>query len=59
VSPGLGAVRVCGLCGNPTPAGALVEVHVGPAPRLPRADVVAWLCMACTVDVTAQGGGRR
>jgi hypothetical protein len=59
VNAGLGVRRPCRLCGNPTPAGALVEVHVGPAPRLPRADVVAWLCEACAVQVTAPGGGWR
>jgi hypothetical protein len=59
VTAGLGALRPCGLCGNPTPTGALAEVHIGPAPRLPRADVVAWLCEVCAVDLTARGGGRQ
>jgi hypothetical protein len=34
--------RPCPLCGNPTPASALVETHVGPTERSPHADVVWW-----------------
>jgi len=40
------------LCGNPTPASALVETHVGPTQRAPHADVVLWLCVACAVELT-------
>jgi hypothetical protein len=40
------------LCGNPTPASALVETHVGPTERAPHADVVLWLCLACAVELT-------
>ena len=44
--------RSCPLCGNPTPASALVETHVGPTERSPYADVVLWLCLACAVELT-------
>jgi hypothetical protein len=44
--------RPCPLCGNPTPAGALVETHVEPTNRHPKADVVVWLCVACAVELT-------
>jgi len=53
------------LCGNPTPTSALVETHVEPTNRHPKADVVVWLCVACAVEVSdvaddAKGdGGRR
>jgi hypothetical protein len=56
--------RRCPLCGNPTATDALVETHVGTR-RLPRADVVVWLCAACAQALTcptgrsARGGGRR
>ncbi len=61
------APRPCPLCGNPTLVGALVEAHVGPTRRYPRADVVVWLCPACALEVTCpahrhdtpQGGGWR
>ena len=58
------ARRSCPLCGNPTATGALLETHVG-SRRLPRADVVVWLCPACALEVTCPGcggagpGGRR
>jgi hypothetical protein len=47
--------RPCPLCGNPTTTEALLEVHVGPTKRHPRADVVVWLCPACTHAVTDPG----
>jgi hypothetical protein len=56
--------RRCPLCGNPIATDALVETHVGTR-RLPRADVVLWLCAACAQEITcptgrsARGGGRR
>jgi hypothetical protein len=54
------AARSCPLCGNPTSIETLVEAHVGPTRRHPRADVVLWLCPACAVAVTGPGrGGRR
>ena len=46
--------RPCPLCGNPTATAALLEVHVGDR-RLPRADVVVWLCLACALEVTYPG----
>jgi hypothetical protein len=49
------APRPCPLCGNPTAPGALLEAHVGPTKRHPRADVVVWLCPACALAVTAPG----
>jgi hypothetical protein len=52
VSAPLWTGRPCGLCGNPAPARALLEAHVGPTKRYPRADVVVWLCVACAVDIT-------
>ena len=48
----LGPPRPCPLCGNPTPTGALVETHVEPTNRHPKADVVVWLCVACAVELT-------
>ena len=59
--------RPCPLCGNPTATNALVETHLEPTKRYPYADVVAWLCVACAVDVTDEAadggltsdGGRR
>ena len=59
--------RPCPLCGNPTPISALVEAHIGPTRRHPRADVVVWLCPACVLEVncparrrdTARRGGWR
>jgi hypothetical protein len=53
------------LCGNPVSTSALVETHLEPTNRYPKADVVVWLCVACAVEVTdiaddAKGaGGRR
>jgi hypothetical protein len=44
--------RPSSLCGNPTLIGALVEAHVGPTRRHPRADVVVWLCPACALEAT-------
>jgi hypothetical protein len=58
------APRPCPLCGHPTPTNALLETHVGTR-RLPRADVVVWLCPPCALEVTCPdrrrtgGGGRR
>jgi hypothetical protein len=49
--------RPCRSCGNPTQTDALVETHVGPTNRHPKADVVVWLCVACAVEVTAAPGG--
>jgi hypothetical protein len=57
--------RECPLCGNPTLTEALMEAHVGPTRRYPRADVVLWLCPPCALKVTYPGshgtgqGGRR
>jgi hypothetical protein len=57
--------RPCPLCGNPVSTSALVETHLEPTTRYPKADVVVWLCMACAVEVTdpaddaKHGGGRR
>jgi len=51
------APRPCPLCGNPTATAALLEVHVGNR-RLPRADVVVWLCPACALAVTSPGRRR-
>jgi hypothetical protein len=56
--------RACPLCGNPSLTDELVEAHVGPTGRHPRADVVLWLCVACALEVTCPGrgigqGGRR
>jgi hypothetical protein len=53
VSAPLQGGRPCGLCRSPVPFDALLEAHVGPTKRHPRADVVVWLCVACAVDVTA------
>jgi endogenous inhibitor of DNA gyrase (YacG/DUF329 family) len=50
--------RPCPLCGNPTTAAALLEAHVGPTKRHPRADVVVWLCPACARAVTDPGHGQ-
>jgi hypothetical protein len=50
--------RRCPLCGNPTATDALVETHVATR-RLPRADVVVWLCVACALEVTDPGRPRR
>jgi hypothetical protein len=41
------------LCGNPVATSALVETHLEPPNRYPKADVVAWLCLACAVQATA------
>ena len=57
MSAPLRAGRPCGLCGNPAPARALLEAHVGPTRRYPRADVVVWLCVACAVDITTPPTG--
>jgi hypothetical protein len=46
------APRSCPLCGNPTPAAALVEAHVGPTRQHPKADVVVWLCPPCAGEVS-------
>jgi hypothetical protein len=46
------APRPCPLCGNPTAITALVEAHVGPTKRHPKADVVLWLCPPCALEVT-------
>jgi len=40
------------LCGNPVPASALVEAHVGPTRQHPKADVVLWLCPPCAHEVS-------
>ena len=50
------APRPCPLCGNPAPPAALLEAHVGPTKRHPRADVVVWLCPACALAVTNPRG---
>jgi hypothetical protein len=52
------APRSCPLCGNPTAPAALLEAHVGPTKRHPRADVVVWLCPACALAVSDPGQGR-
>jgi hypothetical protein len=44
--------RPCPLCGNPVSTSALVETHLEPTNRYPKADVVVWLCVACAVDLT-------
>jgi hypothetical protein len=49
------APRPCPLCGNPTAPAALLEAHLGPTKRHPRADVVVWLCPACALAVTDPG----
>ena len=46
------APRPCPLCGNPTPARALVEAHVGPTRQHPKADVVLWLCPPCGLELS-------
>jgi hypothetical protein len=46
------APRPCPLCGNPTPARAPVEAHVGPTRQHPKADVVLWLCLPCAAEVS-------
>jgi hypothetical protein len=51
------ARRPCPRCGNPTATAALLEAHFGTR-RLPRADVVVWLCPACALPVTSPGRGR-
>ena len=62
--PQLWPPRPCPLCGNPVSTSALVETHVEPPNRYPKADVVMWLCLACAVQVTdvaddaKHGGGR-
>jgi hypothetical protein len=60
------APRLCPLYGNPTAPAALLEAHLGPTSRQPRADVVVWLCPPCARAVThptrqrpAVGGWRR
>jgi hypothetical protein len=52
------APRPCPLCGNPTAAASLLETHLGPTKRYPRADVVVWLCPACAQAVTGPGHRR-
>jgi hypothetical protein len=53
------SARPCPLCSNPTATAALLETHAADR-RLPRADVVVWLCPACALEVTCPGpGGRR
>jgi hypothetical protein len=49
------APRPCPLCGNPTPARALVEAHVGPTRQHPKADVVVWLCPSCASEASDAG----
>ena len=44
--------RPCPLCGNPVSTSALVETHLEPTNRYPKADVVVWLCLACAVALT-------
>jgi hypothetical protein len=52
------APRPCPLCGNPTAPAALLEAHLGPTSRQPRADVVVWLCPTCAQAVTDPGQRR-
>jgi hypothetical protein len=49
------APRCCPLCGNPTRVAALLEAHVGPTKRHPKADVVLWLCPPCAQEVSDPG----
>ena len=53
------APRPYPLCGHPTPPAALLEAHLGPTKRNPRADVVVWLCLSCGLAVTDPGRRRR
>ena len=50
--PQLWPPRPCPLCGNPVSPSALVETHLEPTNRYPKADVVVWLCVACAVALT-------
>jgi hypothetical protein len=50
--PQLWPPRPCPLCGNPVSTSALVETHLEPTNRYPKADVVVWLCLACAVALT-------
>jgi len=54
--PRLRPPRPCPLCGNPVATSALVETHLEPSNRYPKADVVAWLCLACAVQATDLAG---
>jgi hypothetical protein len=40
---------------NPTRVAALLEAHVGPTKRHPKADVVLWLCPPCAQEVSDPG----
>jgi hypothetical protein len=47
------------LCGNPVSTSALVETHLEPTNRYPKADVVVWLCVACALEATEVGDGAK
>jgi hypothetical protein len=51
--------RPCPLCGNPVSTSALVETHLEPTNRYPKADVVVWLCVACALEATEVGDGAK
>jgi hypothetical protein len=51
--------RPCPLCGNPVSTSALVETHLEPTNRYPKADVVVWLCVACALEATDLGDGAK
>jgi hypothetical protein len=51
--------RPCPLCGNPVSTSALVETHLEPTNRYPKADVVVWLCVACALEASEVGDGAK
>jgi hypothetical protein len=46
--------RPCGCCGRPTLLAELLQTHLGPTARLPRADRVVWLCWPCAATGAAR-----